>query len=256
MTGKFLTVFAFFLSLPIFGQTKGVDYCSYGDHTRLILVDRTTSYDDLDKRVFATGLSKIVDGFETGDRVIIHAITADFVQGEREFDGCVPGCPKKGLLDWLFSDCRDLVARADRTKFVRDLAINARGLLDNPREFPRSDIARSIARVTSSISNSVDLPNANLRDIYVFSDLIENSTELPWPAIVDSSPQILVERLRGLGVRPELAGAKIRIFGFGRFHDKERTPLQPSTEAKIRDFWMLYLTDGGASQINIEQRLE
>ncbi len=256
MTGKSLTLFAFFLSLPIFGQTTRVDYCSYGDHTRLILVDRTTSYDDVDKKVFVTGLSKIVDGFEIGDRVIIHAITADFVQGEREFDGCVPGCPKKGLLDWLFSDCRDLVARADLTNFVRDLAIEARGLLDNPREFPRSDIARSIARVTSSISNPADLSNAHLEDVYIFSDLIENSTELPWPAIVDSSPQILVERLRGFGVRPELAGAKVRVFGFGRFHDQERTPLRPVTEAKVRDFWKLFLTDGGASQVNIEQRLE
>ena len=256
MTGKYLTVFALFLSIPTVAQTTAGDYCSYGSHTRLVLVDRTTSYDDLDKRVFAAGLSKIVDGFETGDRVIVHAITADFVRGERAFDECMPGCPKKGLLGWLFSECRDLQARADRTSFVRDLAITARGLLDNPREFPRSDIARSIARVTSSIHSPVDSANASLGQAYIFSDLIENSTELPWPAIVNSSPQLLVERLTSLGIRPELAGAKVWVFGFGRFHDKERTPLRVDTETKVRNFWTLFLTEGGASEVNIEQNLE
>ena len=256
MARKCLTVFALLLSIPTVGQSTTVEYCSYGNHASLILVDRTTSYDDLDKNVFAAGLSKIVDRLETGDRVIIHAITADFVRGERAFDRCMPGCPKKGLLGWLFSECRDLRARADRTTFVRDLAITARHLLDNPLEFPRSDIARSIARVTSSIGSAVDSANPNLVAVYLFSDLIENSTELPWPAIVNSPPRILVERLTSLGIRPDLAGAKVRAFGFGRFHDKERTPLRPVTEAKVRDFWTLFLSEGGASEVSIDQRLE
>ena len=184
MTRKYLTVFALLLSIPTVGQSTTVDYCSYGNHASLILVDRTTSYDDLDKNVFAAGL-RIVDGLGTGDRVIIHAIKADFVRGERAFDHCMPGCPKKGLR--LALQCP---SRADRTTFVRDLAITARHLLDNPLEFPRSDIARSIARVTSSIRSPVDSASPNLVEVYLFSDLIENSTELPWPAIVNSPPRI------------------------------------------------------------------
>ena len=251
-----LTAFTLFLSIPGPGQGAAPDYCAYGNRANLILVDRTTAYDNLDKEVFAAGLTRIVDEFETGDRVIVHAITANFVQGERPFDRCVPGCPQKGFLDWLFSKCRDLQARANRTNFVRDFALTARRLLDDLREYPRSDIARSIARVTKAIDNAMDPVDQPLANVYVFSDLIENSTELPWPTIIELPPANLVDQLKTLGIQPKLGGANVYVFGFGRFHDKSRTPLRSVTESKVRDFWSLFFSEGGASDVHIELWLE
>jgi len=248
---------AFALFLSTYSLEAGAfEYCEYGTRANLILVDRTTAYDDQDKRIFAAGLAKIVDSLGAGDRVLMHAIVGDFAQSTRAFDQCVPGCPEQGLREWFLSDCRDLQAKADRTRFIRRLALMARGMLDDVQTFPRSDIVRSIARVTTEFRRADTAAAQPLDKVYIFSDLIENSTELPWPAIVEASPAVLVRRLNALGITPDLVGADVHAFGFGRFHDKKRSPLRAATEAQVRAFWRRFLRGGGAVDVRIQQRLE
>ena len=233
------------------------EYCLPGGRTSLIFIDRTTPYDNRDKKVFTSGIQKIVDRFQFGEKVIVFTINDNYVESQKTFDKCFPGCPEENVWSWFLGNCRAFEARADRANFVRDLAINIRQLLDDVQEYPRSDIARTIARVTEAISQGIGRrPDGALSSVFVFSDLIENSVEFPWPSIVRTDAESTIKKMIALNSLPSLSGAEVYVFGFGRFHNKERTPLRTETENRTRNFWSAYFMAGGASSIFIGSQLE
>jgi hypothetical protein len=131
----------------------------------------------------------------------VHTIGGDYVESERAFDQCVPGCPEGGVLDWMLGQCKTLEARADLTDFRRGLAGKIREMLDNIREYPRSDIARTLSGTTSTINQSMaDQTERTLASVFVFSDLIENSKILSWPNIIKLSADEAFDRFVGAGV--------------------------------------------------------
>jgi hypothetical protein len=62
----------------------------------------------------------------------------------------------------------------------------------------------------------------------------------------------IVERYRLL---PSVRGAQVRIVGFGRLHDDERTPLSPELDQRLRDFWSRYFRRGGASDVSFDNTI-
>lgn len=234
------------------------DYCQYGDRTTLIFIDRTTQYDDLDKELFVRGFERIVSTFRAGDRVSVNTIAGDYSQSERVFDRCVPGCPDSGVLSWVFSTCRSMVARADFSRFRVELASSIRRMLDELRSYERSDIIRTVARVTQTASGAqVDTEDARrVRTVFIFSDLLENSSDLPWPKIIRTPPRDLMERLRRDDLLPRLDGARVSAFGIGRNHDRARSPLGAANEKRLRDFWAALLWEGAAEHVYVGRRLD
>lgn len=223
----------------------------------LILIDRTTAYDNRDRKIFATGFERIVDGLQLGDKVLVQTIADDYAKSETVFQQCLPGCPDAGISGWLLSQCRSLQARADLTDFKRTLAGSVRKLLKNRQDFEKSDIVRTVARTTSALRN---LPfgkdqNRKLALVVLFSDLIENSALLPWPAIVNKKRKAMLAHLKDQGIEPAVEGADVVAFGFGRAHNRTRSPLKPWTERRLRRFWKQYLQSGGAKSVSIRNRL-
>ena len=223
----------------------------------LILIDRTTAYDNRDRKIFASGFERIVETLQLGDKVLVQTIADDYAKSETVFQKCRPGCPDTGISGWLFAKCRALQARADLTDFKRTLAGSIRELLKNRQEFEQSDIVRTVARSTGALRA---LPFGKDKDrklalVVLFSDLIENSELLPWPAIVNTKRSTTLALLKGQGIAPAVEGADVVAFGFGRGHDKYRSPLKPWLERSLRRFWTQYLQSGGAKSVSIRTRL-
>ncbi len=244
--------------------TADPEYCDYGSRTVLFLVDRTMAYDTNDKTLMNEGVGKIVPRLTVGDRVVVQSITSDYVYGERKFDECVPGCPEgTSLFDRYLGQCNTVAANADYKRFRRSLTNVFRGFLSEQAEYRRSDILGSIAGVSSAVEQMhrqerrpADQERRSLGDVYLFTDLLENSEDFPWPAIVAKEPAGLVDYIRSRELLPNLQGASITVFGYGRLHDKERSPLNATTDQRLRRFWSTYFEAGAAGSHRIGNRLE
>jgi hypothetical protein len=229
------------------------DYCSFSEHTTLVLVDRTTAYDGTDQEVFRSSLNRLQGSLDVGDRLIIQTITGSYTESRKVFDDCMPGCPEAGLMEWLTGSCRDIIATSDRNVFLKRAAAVVRQMLNEVKSYETSDIAQTIAEATREIAAS---PDRRITRLIVFSDMIENSPALPWARLQSGQPKALMEGLSGLGIKPTLDGADVVVFGFGRFHDRGRTQLRPDARSRLIDFWTRWFKSGNADAVFIGQRWE
>jgi hypothetical protein len=229
-----------------------LDYCEFGASRTLIFVDRTTRFDDRDREIFAEGLVKIVKRLGTGEEVVLQTIQDDYSASRREFGSCYPGCLPGTLLDEVFGRCNEVIARDDRDKFEAELNERGKALLTNTDEFARSDILRTMGNVTPNFQprNGVNGP----LHVYIFSDLLENSRELPWPGILQRRPEEVVRGLRSAALLPRLEQANVTVFGFGRLHDKQRTTLTDDQRRRLISAWEAIFRASGAEHIVISQR--
>jgi hypothetical protein len=225
------------------------DYCSFSQHTTLMLVDRTTAYDLTDQEVFKSSLKRLQDGLEVGDRLIIQTITGSYTESRKVFDDCMPGCPETGLMEWLTGSCRDIIATSDRNAFLKRAAAVVRQMLNEVKSFESSDIAETTRQISAS-------PDRQITRLIVFSDMIENSRALPWSRLQSGQPRALTETLNSLGIKPSLEGADVVVYGFGRFHDRGRTQLRPEARSRLVDFWVQWFKSGKAETVYIGQRWE
>lgn len=253
------------LALWLFGHSASAsEYCDYGSRTVLLLVDRTMAYDANDKTLMNEGVGKIVPRLKVGDRVVVQSITSDYVYGERKFDRCVPGCPEgTNLIDRYFGQCNTVQANADYRRFRSGLTKVFRAFLSEQAEYRRSDILRSMAGIASAIeqmqqqeTRRADQERRSLGQVYAFTDLLENSEEFPWPTIVTKQPDDLVDHMGSMGLLPNLQGASVTVFGYGRLHDKERSALNSTTDRRLRRFWSAYFDAGVVGSYRIGNRLE
>ena len=221
------------------------DYCAYGDGTVLMFIDRTTDYDKRDLEILTSGLDSIFAELRPGERFVLHTITGDYTKSERMFDRCVPGCPDTGLLEWMVGTCKPVIARADNRQFRVDLAATLRNMLANVEQSDHSAIVSTIAEVSHAYAGK------KLRHVIVYSDLLENSKFLPWSRFRSLDPTRAMAIVRQDGIKADLRGASVRVFGFGRIHDPGRAGLPPDVERRIAKFWTLFFDDAGASSVDI-----
>ena len=227
------------------------DYCPYGDRTILLFVDRTTAYDDTDRELFASGLEYIFETLHIGEEIILHTIEDEHSRSQQVFKGCYPGCPNAGILDWIFGACKSMEARADRVQFQRKLADAGRDIINEEMDFPFSDIAATVVLIVSSY-NSLD---KSVTNIYIFSDLVENSRRLPWPAVLRTDAGRFAAILKGAGIGTTTVNAEVGVFGFGRFHDKDRRALTFEERGALLAWWNRFFTQFGIPTVSIKERL-
>lgn len=223
------------------------DYCSYGHGTAVLLVDRTTAFDQTDKSLFLQALDQLVEGLGAGDRLVLFTMTGAYTESQKLFDECRPGCPQQGFFEGLLSTCRGTLARAEMVKFTRELARTLAGLLQQPEETRFSDLFRTVAEAVRPYAQG-PLP---LRTVILFSDLIENSTLLPERELKRLPPAEILQRLKSNGVTAKLDGAAIRVFGFGRDDSPGRPPLPQAERQRIATAWRLWFEANGAGSIEI-----
>ena len=98
------------------------DYCAAGHASALLLVDRTTQFDDTDRSVFLDAATGLVTQLGPGDRLVAYTMTGAYTGSRKLFEQCKPGCPDTGFVAGLMSACSPVVARARLRDFTNALA--------------------------------------------------------------------------------------------------------------------------------------
>lgn len=216
------------------------DYCTLSDHSTLFLIDRTTTFDQNDQARLMESLGSVVDHLDTGDRLIIATISDHYSNTRRLANACKPGCPKAGgLMDEIAGSCSTMKAKQDSQQFAATLAGSLREIVNTAEDASGSDIIRTIGHWTGSASAE---PYTN---IVVYSDMLENSDMISWADFSSKEEDALMSVVSGNGFQARTPGTNVRIIGYGRLHDKARSPLPAELDAKLRSFWNRYFFEGG-----------
>ena len=241
---RLLTVLA--LLLP--GVARAADgYCGYGQQTAVLLVDRTTAFDETDKTLFLQALDGIVGGLGPGDRLDVYTMTGAYTESRKLFDRCKPACPDEGFLAGLMATCRPVLARSDYLGFMRELATTIAGLLRAPEDTPYSDLFRTVAEDVRASAEE----GKPVRTVIMFTDLLENSPVLPEAQLRRLPPDQILRVLAKNGVAPSLPGGTVRVIGFGRSDAPGRPPLPQPVRQRVAEAWRGWFMAGGAATVDI-----
>lgn len=243
------------LALVVLASLSGVanaqgrnEYCQYGSRSSLFLVDRTTPYDETDRRVIIDSIGAVVEGLGAGDRIVVATIGPHYSQSERVIDECKPGCPPaRGPLDAILTRCRSMVAMQDNQGFRARLRARIRPLTQSTVEAPNSDITGTIAQWSQHPPG-----NRRFTNVYIFSDMLENSQAIPWRDFRSMSAEAMMSAVQRYRLVPAVRDAEVRIVGFGRLHDPGRPPLPADLDLRLRSFWRGYFSAGGAREVSFE----
>lgn len=224
------------------------DYCRFGTKASLFLIDRTTPYDDTDRRVVIDSVGAVIDSLGEGDRIVVATIGSHYSMSERVINACKPGCPRtNNPIQSMLGQCSQMRAMADERDFKSRLRLVIRPLLQATAESPNSDISGTIAQWTQRPPGDRTFTN-----VYVFSDMLENSQALPWRQFRTLPAADSMAIVRRFGFMPAVRNSEVRIVGFGRLHDPGRPPLPADLDAKFRAFWIDYFQAGGARNVSFE----
>lgn len=233
---------ALLLSAACSEAQERANYCRYGDSSSLLVIDRTSAYDDNDRRKLIQSAGAVADSLGVGDRLTVVTIGAHYSDSRTVFDACRPGCPETRN---PFASCATMIALRDERQFRARLIHALRPLTQNTDPQTHSDIAATLSQATRNPSDG-----RVYADVNIFSDMLENSQALPWTTFRDQSAEASMEVVSRYGIEPSVRGARVRIVGFGRLHDAARTPLTPELDQRIRGFWNGYFRTGGARQVS------
>lgn len=232
---------------PLSARAATVDYCAFGKATAVLLVDRTTRFDKTDQAVFLDAVTALLASLDAGDRLVGYTISADYTQSRKFIDDCKPACPDQGFFGGLLSTCSAVVARARYRQFQTELAAALAEMLRAPEETPASDIFRTVAEDTRAVAADAK----PLRQLVVFSDLLENSGILSERDLRRLPPAELSRRLADSGLRASVEGASVQVFGFGRDDAPGRPALPQAQRRLVQSLWEGWFKAGGATSVRI-----
>lgn len=225
-------------------------FCDESATNVVLFLDVTTPYDEADRSTLVSGIEGIFDSLDDGDRISIRTIEDAFSSSDRLLDMCVPYCPSKGFFRDLFSNCTMGVVINERKRLRAAVKLTLHNRLKAARELPNSEIIRTI-----STAGKEEYRPDRQNQIYIFSDMIENSAYLSGRTFYSSEVQPLINRLKGDGLVPHLNGATVHVFGFGRTGvPSERAALDQEKLNRISAFWTAYFGAAGAS-LSMQQHL-
>jgi len=225
-------------------------YCAPEGRNILLFLDVTTPYDAQDKTILVDGLQRIVSDLKGGDRIIIRTITDSAAHSERLIDKCMPYCPPKGFWEDLLSDCTGGLILNHKRILIAEIRDKARARLDNFTELEFSDIVTTISLVSRE-----ELSSKKATEVFLFSDLIENSPFMPGGEFLMLPNADLLKRVAENQLLPQLQGAKVHVFGVGRSGTADRAALPIERLNKILEFWNSLLKEGGSAGVDINQNL-
>jgi hypothetical protein len=236
-----LSAFAFaILSCSSASAVDARRYCNAEAANVIFYLDVTTPYDDIDKRALVEGIGRIFEGLGGGERLSIRTIEDSFPRSARVLEACVPFCDG-GVLGDLFSDCTEGMVIADTKTLRRQIVESLAARLSGTTELPNSEIIRTLA-----LSAGEEFREGQRNVVYIFSDMIENSSYLTGADFFATENQALVTDLADDKLIPNLFGAEVTIFGIGRGGGAERTALPQDRLEKLQDFWRLFFVAAGA----------
>lgn len=226
------------------------DYCLEDGHIRLFLVDITTKYDETDKESIVGMIDKVLSESKGGDLVVVRTIADSHTKSERLIERCVPQCPAQGLVNRLFK-CSDGMLRTDAAAVRGDILESLKKRLLNFEELKYSDIIRTINTAAAE-----EKRKGQTLDLYIYSDLIENSEGLiPEKNFFRYPTSFLIDALKKYHLIAALPGSDVEVAGVGRDDTPERRPLGVNELNFLEGFWKAYFNAGGAANVDISQRV-
>ena len=225
-------------------------YCSDKADNVVVYIDRTTPYDDIDKKDLVDGVSRLFETLKGGERFSMRTIADNFTASTNLLDECLPVCQAGGLFGDLFSGCTEGVVINDKKHLKQAVVQRLNDLLTNFVELPNSEIVRTLGLTAPS-----ELRPGRTNRFYIFTDLIENSQYLPGKEFFTTKNDVLLSHVAKDGLVPDLQGATVRIFGVGRGGDPgDRHPLNQALLEKLLDFWQRYF-EAAHAKATIQQAL-
>jgi len=226
------------------------DYCAQSKgRSVLFLIDRTSVFDEHDKKSFANGVDVLFKKLQTGERLIIHTLTEDFSSSEKIFDACRPGCQGQGLTAGLFSQCRTSRAKVDERKYVREVLASVKPMILNKEKYPNSEIIETIASLMQEYEERKPVK------LIIFSDMIEHSRLAKFGYLDEKDIEPLLDKLDQLGLIRPMQGVDILVFGYGRDHSVQREGLRAELKRNIEQFWKAYFKRAKAGKFHLGRDL-
>jgi hypothetical protein len=226
------------------------DYCGYGRSTAILLIDRTTHYDTVDRSVFLDAMADLINRLGPGDRLVALTMAGAFTDSRELFNNCKPGCPAEGFFAQLMSACSPTMARSQLSSFTKQLALVLARMLKAPEQTPLSDLFRTVAEVTHDYATQAS-DGQPIRTVVIFSDLLENSTVIPEREFRELPVAGIIKRLESAGLVPDVSGATVQVYGFGRDDSPRRLPLPQGQRRRIAEVWEQWFKAGGATEVDI-----
>jgi len=82
------------------------------------------------------------------------------------------------------------------------------------------------------------------KNIWIFSDMVNETKDFPMPALVSTGPAQMLERAKGNGLLVRLESYKVHILG------ASPSGLAPQAWLAVKNFWEIYFSAAGAELIS------
>lgn len=226
-------------------ETNSRDYCTASSPVILFVDDRTTKYDDADVKNLEDGLYAAVSELRAGDRLVVREIGDDAFASSHVFDDCRPGCVARSF--WERMNCSNLALTADVLGFQKRASSALKTLPATTKEYPHSDILETL----TVLSN--EYRDAHVVRVIVFTDLLENTKQLPESLFLQGRSDLVAKRIRTLGLTAQFPDADVLIFGVGRHDGPTRRGLTIHEWQSLRSIWTAWFKASGATSVHIYQ---
>ncbi len=214
----------------------------------LVLIDITSALDQRARDLLNDGVQTVLAQLQPGERLRIATITDQVTTSTKLVEQCVPWCPS-GLIDILLGSCTEGLLRVENRRLQSEVEVALRANLTATSDLPYSEILRTIS-ANAQLRN----PHRHL-ELYVFSDLIENSEFIPGKEFWSTPARKLLARLSDTRLVPRLSDTTVHAFGMGRGGSGERKALPPARMAILTGFWTAYFEAAGTTDVTLSEFL-
>lgn len=243
-----LAAAVFLMPLEARAEFDRKQFCRSDADEVIVLIDITTALDDRARQLLNDGVRTVIDGLDPGGMLRVATITDQVTTSNQLIAECVPYCPTS-LIDILFSECTEGLLRKERRRLNGLIQDALRAHLRNTVDLPWSDIVRTV-----SASARVRDPDRHL-ELYIFSDLIENSPFISGKEFWGLKTSSLLARISENQLVPDLSNATVRAFGVGRAGTGDRKALPQALMTSLTTFWTAYFNAAGTTDVTLSEYL-
>lgn len=225
-------------------------YCSKDANIASIYVaiDVTTPYDEKDRKGLNKMLSHVIREQKGGNHVLINLVRSHQMDSKVVFEGCVPACLKTGIEKW--TGCSEGLIATDKKRYLRDMVKSLKEHIRSNSGAKNSALVFTLEGLLKKIATD----GKRISRLYIYSDMIENSKEIPGKVFWSKSPEkILRMAKRKFGYKPRKMDKEvdIYIYGFGRAGEGDRKYLSRKQIIHVQKFWNRYFQGWGISEDRI-----
>lgn len=234
--------------LPAAAQYDRQQFCRDDADEVMVLIDITSGLDERARGLLSGGVQQIIQQLDPGEQLRIATITDQVTTSEVLVTACVPWCPSS-LLDLFASSCTEGLLRIENRRLRAEVRDALRARLETTAELPYSDILRTINAKAGARHAGRHL------ELFIFSDLIENSEYLPGKEFWSTPTSKLLAKVEDSLLVPDLANTSVHAFRVGRGGSEPRKALPQPRMKSLTAFWTAYFAAAGTTDLALSEYL-